>query len=185
MNKTINFVAAWSASTGSISVLAQDNTPNLLAMSTGKNNVSRSAIHTFSKEKFAELLELPEEIRNAVYAANSKEPVRLEPVNASEIFGMPLRIQVLEAEGQEKALELGILNRDKVTGEVKGLTANQKRNRETKEPVFSNGKPVYRKTRLVADSEEYKDVLITTVSDNKPQLPKSEQTDEEDGAVPF
>jgi hypothetical protein len=183
--KSIRFVAAWTASTGSISVLAQDKTPNLLALSTGKNTVSRSCIHTFSREMFEKLIPMPQETRDAVYAADAKSAVQFEEIDACEIFNMNLKIQILEAEGQEQALTLNILNRDKVTGEVKGLTANVKKNRDTKEPVYSNGKPVYRKTRLVPDTEEYKDVLITTVSDNKPNLPESEQTDEEDGAVPF
>jgi hypothetical protein len=99
----------------------------------------------------------------AVNNASKDEPLQID-VDAEEAFGMKLRIQVLEACGQEDALKLNILNRNKVTGEVMGLSANQKRSRDTKEPVMVNGKPVYRKTRLVAKDSDAEDVLVTAVA---------------------
>jgi len=161
---SFKFVAVWPNQSGSASALCQEHALNPLAMSTGKSTISRSCIHTFSMEMVEKFLKVS---ADSVQAATKDEPLQID-VDAEEAFGIKLRIQVLEAEGQEKALELGILNRNKVTGEVMGLTANQKRNRETKDPVMSNGKPVYRKTRLVSADSDSKDVLVATIAPTVP-----------------
>jgi hypothetical protein len=176
----IRFVAAWTATTGSISVLTQDKTPNILAMSTGKDSVNRSCIHTFTKEVFEAKIPMPQETRDAVYAATKDNPVPIPETDASEVFGIPVRIQIIEAIGQEEALVKGILQRDKRTGQVLGLTSNVKRSRDTKEIVMIDGLPVYRKTKLVVDSpENRKDDTVSGISPAKPTLPDPVAGDED------
>ena len=185
MKKHINFVAAWTAKTGSVSVLTKQETPNLLAMSTGKGSSVRTCIQTFSKEKIS-MLGLSPEVLAEIAKADHKSPVTFEqPISVNEVFGMDCKIQIIEAHGEEEALKLRILNRDKNTGVILGKDSNVKRNRDTKEPVIHEGKRVFRKTLLVPDTDEYQDILVTIVAASKPDLPiTGEQSDEDADEVP-
>lgn len=147
----------------------------------------KTCIQTFSKEKFAEL-GLPAETVAQVHAATAKTPVKFDPIPVKNFFKMDCKVQILEAVGIESALKLGILNRDKKTGEIKGVDNAQKRDRESKELVFLNGEPVFRKCRLVPDTDQYQDALVSTVSENKPLPPTGADESDDDAAsaeIPF
>jgi hypothetical protein len=181
----IQFVAAWTASTGSISVLVQDVTPNVLAITTSKPSVKASCVHTFDKESFEKFIPLSQEQRDAVYKADAKNSVKFDaPVDAQEALGMELRIQTIEAIGQEKAIELGIFRRDKKTGVVspKALDYALKRSGDTKQPVYAQGRPVFRTTRLVNNSPEFQDIKVevSEVEEAKPTVtvPGTAEVDE-------
>lgn len=122
---------------------------------------------------------MPQETRDAVYAATKDNPVPIPETDAFAVFGIPVRIQIIEAIGQEEALVKGILQRDKRTGQVLGLTSNVKRSGDTKEIVMIDGLPVYRKTKLVVDSPENGDDLISVISPAKPTLPDPVAGDED------
>lgn len=173
--RKINIVALWLNQSGSVSALCQERASNPLAMSTGSSDIVRSCIHTFSLEKAEEMLGVSAE---ALHGTNAKNTVSVD-INAEEIFGMKLRIQVLEAIGQEDALKHGILSRNKTTGTIMGLEASRKLDRNTKQPVSANGRPVFRKTRLVP-FEGYEDVRPEyTVTAPVVPVPQPEHTEED------
>ena len=172
--RKINIVAVWRNQSGSVSALCQERASNPLAMSTGSSDIVRSCIHTFSVDKAAEMLGIS---ADALEGTDAQNTVSVD-IDAEQVFGMKLRIQVLEAIGQDDALKLGILSRSKTTGAILGLEASRKKDRTSKQPVSAMGKPVFRKTRLVP-FEGYEDVRPEyTVS--APVVPVSEPENTEE-----
>lgn len=159
------FVAVWLNKSGSASALCQEHAKDPLAVTTDKSSIVNSTIHTFKLELVERFLGItPDDLtgtdtKNKLDLSNGQIP----GVDAEKALGMKLRIQTLEAVGEEEALKLGILNRDRTTGHVVISDGAQKRDRNTKEHVYVNGVPVYRKTILRADdAERYPNVLVRT-----------------------
>lgn len=167
--RNIYIVAAWLNQKGSVSALCQEHALNPLAMSTGNSSINRSCIHTFSLDKAEEMLGIgADDLAGTTPKAALQLGTNGSPgIDAEKVFKMPLRIQVLEAIGEEEALKKGILNRNKHTGEIMGAEANHKKDRENREPVFYQGKAVYRKSMLAPND-------LTRYGDSIPEYTVSE-----------
>lgn len=178
--RKIQIVALWLNQSGSVSALCQLHANNPLAMSTGGSSVVRSCIHTFSVEKAQEMLGITEEDLEGTDSKNTLD-VSDRGLDAEVIFNMELEIQVLEAVGIESAIKKGILRKDK-EGRVLYIAENQKKDRETKNPVTFRGQPVFRKTRLMpkgtADDRDAMEVAPARTA----SIP---QTSDEDGMEPL
>jgi hypothetical protein len=156
---SFHIVALWANKSGSFSALVQEHVKSPIALTNKKSTVKNSCIHTFTAEAVEEFLGIDPETLNGTGPKNTMNV----NFDAEEVLGMKLKIQTLEAVGQEEALRLRILSRDKITGEVKGIENSHKRNGDTKMPVFSNGRPVFRKTILRGADENAEDVYVTAV----------------------
>lgn len=183
VRKNLKFVAAWTAKTGnSISVLAIEETPNFLALTTGKGSSKRTAIQTFSKDRLS-MLNLPQEVLDAIPDATCETPVEFpSSICVHEVFGMNCKIQIIEALGEDEALKLRILSRNKQTGVIMGQKSNLKRHRITLEPVVIQGKRVYRNSLIVPDTADYQDIFVTAVTPSTPTLPETGEAEDDDAA---
>lgn len=184
MSNTIYFESAWQAGTKNISVFVKQIISDAASITMGRES-KRTCIHTFSPEMFQKLLNMSDEMLKKVQAATSAEPVRFEPIPVSKALGIECKIQIIEALGEEEALKLGILSRDKVTGLVTDRVRNacHKKVGDPLVPEYVNGIPVYHKRRLVADDPNIKDIFITRVAPAvvpKPtEVPESLEGDDE------
>ena len=158
--RQVLFVALWQNQSGSVSALCHARAKDPLAMTSSSSNadkdgwsVVRSCTHTFGKEQCQQYLgvdpdTLPTAITKAQREAGEKQPTLEIHVDAEKALGMSLDIQTITALGVEEAVKFRILKRMD-DGSVPYQDQNQKRDRNTKQPVWAFGEKVFRKTRLV------------------------------------
>jgi hypothetical protein len=137
----VRIVALWLNKKGSVSALCQEQVANdsLIGQTTRRATIINSCIHPFSLELCSKMLNVD---IDHLKGTSTELKYRID-ISANEVFKKKLRIQTIEAYGEEEAIKIGILN-----GTEDSEKYYRKRNKMTNSDERINDKYVYRKTRL-------------------------------------
>ena len=157
---TVNAYSAWVNGKGSVSVLCGVESDSLSAISLGlAPRLLRTCIHTFAMDVFENKFGIK---ASDLDHTSSSEPYKLtEKVNLSSVFGMPVKIQIIETSDFNEAVSYKIINEKDANGNFIVRDSAFKLDRETKKRVTdANGNFIYRKCFLKPDTEAYADKLM-------------------------
>jgi hypothetical protein len=154
---TVNAYSAWINGKGSVSVLCGVESDSLTAISMGLNpRLLRTAIQTFTVDVFTAKFGIS---ASDLDFTSAKEPYKFpKPINLSTVFGMPVKIQIIETSDFNEAVSAKIINEKDANGNYIVRDNAYKLDKETKQRVTdNNGNFIFRKCFLRADTGAYPD----------------------------